>query len=299
MFCAADIVRAVTDSQQRPHDAELLELAKTLAAEAGELVSRRRREGVEVAATKSSIVDVVTAADRECEAFLRARLAELRPEDGFFGEESDPSASASGLTWVVDPIDGTVNYLYGVPNYAVSIAVVDGDPAAEPAAFETIAGVVAAPDLRETYSARRGAGAWRNDAPISVGEGPADITQTLVATGYAYEEDTRALQASIWAGISGTVRDLRRMGAASLDLCAVACGRVDAYYEIGLKPWDWAAGALIAREAGAHVFGHELDTAEGRGRLVAGHPRITGDLQKLLAENTPDALLPSGETRTS
>ncbi|NLT25094.1 MAG: inositol monophosphatase [Microbacteriaceae bacterium] len=281
-----------------PSDGALLELALALAQEAGELIAARRAEGVEVAATKTTIVDVVTAADREAEQLLRDRLARLRPDDGFYGEESDPTAGGTGLTWVVDPIDGTVNYLYGIPNYAVSIAVVTGDPARDPAEFETIAGVVLAPAAGECYAAVRGGGATLNGAPIGVGDGPAELAQTLLATGYAYEPETRRLQAEIWLALAGVVRDVRRMGAASLDLCGVASGRLDAYFEIGLKPWDWAAGALIAREAGAEVSGWSGE-AESRGMLVCGHPRISADLQQMLEAHVPSGLRNPGPTSGS
>lgn len=269
----------------------LAELAQRVAREAAALASTRRREGVAIADTKSSLADVVTEADRETEAFIRAELAASRPQDGFFGEESDATESESGVTWVVDPIDGTVNYLYGIPNYAISIAAVIGDPAAEPASFTTLVGAVISPDAGEEFFAVRGGGALRNGVPIRIGEGPADLERTLVATGFAYEADRRVLQAQTYVGMAGTVRDVRRMGAASLDLCAVAMGRVDVYYEFGLKPWDWAAGALVAREAGATVCGMELDAAEGRSILVCGHPEITADFLELLRSVTAPTLV--------
>lgn len=270
---------------------ELAEIATRVGREAAALAARRRREGVAVAATKSSAVDVVTEADRETEAFIRAELAAARPFDGFFGEESDASESDSGITWVVDPIDGTVNYLYGIPNYAVSIAAVIGSPQAEPAEFVTLVGIVVAPDAGDTYFAVRGRGAWYNGAPITAGEGPADLERTLVATGFAYESDRRRLQAETFLALSDRVRDIRRMGAASLDLCAVAIGRVDAYYEFGLKPWDWAAGALIARESGADVGGMRVGDPEGRGILVCSHRNITAELLALLRSGVAPGLL--------
>ena len=273
------------------NDEQLLQLAINLAQEAGELILRRRQEGVTVADTKSSLVDVVTAADQECEDLLRQRLAELRPEDGFYGEEGDPTESHSGITWVVDPIDGTVNYLYGLQHYAVSIAAVAGDPAADPAEFETIAGVVFAPALGELFAARRGGGATLNGEAIDTGKGPADLDRTLVATGFAYSAARRKLQAQVWLGLADQVRDVRRNGAAAIDLCSVACGRVDGYYEFGLKPWDWAAGALIAREAGAQVVGTSTQVKESRVMLLAGHRQITGDLHRIVIESTPGDLL--------
>lgn len=270
---------------------ELLELARTLAGEAGELIAERQRAGIQVAATKTSAVDVVTEADRECEAFLRARLAQLRPDDGFFGEESEASASGSGITWVVDPIDGTVNYLYGLPHYAVSIAAVSGDPAADPTEFVALAGAVMAPALGECYTAVAGGGAWRNGVRLELGSGPVDLARSLVATGFSYRAQRRVLQGQLLAELIGRVRDVRRLGAASLDLCGVASGQLDAYYEFGLKPWDWAAGALIAREAGAVVAGLAADAPEGRGSLIAGHPGILAELRCLLVDATPKILI--------
>ncbi|MDJ1372335.1 inositol monophosphatase [Gulosibacter molinativorax] len=274
---------------------ELLDIAMRLATEAAELVSRRRREGVAVAATKTSVVDVVTAADIEAEQFIRERLSTLRPDDGFYGEESDALESRSGINWVVDPIDGTVNYLYGSPNYAVSIAAVTGDPTAEPAAFQALAGVVAAPDAGKTFSASLGGGAFVNGERIVLGEGPATLAESLVATGFAYSPERRVLQAQAWLGLADKVRDLRRVGAASLDLCAVATGQVDIYYEFGLKPWDWAAGALVARESGAWVGGSGLEEREGRRILTAGHPGIAAPFIGQLLDSAPPKLLSSGE----
>ncbi|CAG7844649.1 Inositol-1-monophosphatase SuhB [Pseudoclavibacter triregionum] len=270
-----------------PH-AELLDLARRVALEGAELALRRRREGVEVAATKSSITDVVTAADREVEEVVRARIAEARPEDGFYGEEGDPSESPSGLTWVVDPIDGTVNYLYGIPHYAVSVAVVEGDPAAQPSEMTALAGVVANPAAGETFEATLGGGARRNGAALEIAP-PASLGEALVATGFSYDSTTREAQARAWAAMAAQVRDLRRMGAASLDLCGVACGRLDGYFEEGLQPWDMAAGTLIAREAGAEVRG--LDGArEGRDLLIAAHPELIGRLERLVREGRIAAL---------
>lgn len=174
--------------------AELLDFARTLALDAAELAARRRREGVEVADTKSSPVDVVTAVDREVEALIRARIAEARPGDGFFGEESDAGASTSGLTWIVDPIDGTVNYLYGIPHYAVSIAVVEGEP--DPQTWTALAGCVVNPATGETFTATAGGGAFLGSAPIRVAE-PVALELALVGTGFAYAAATRAEQGAL------------------------------------------------------------------------------------------------------
>lgn len=251
------------------HDArDLRDLAVALATEAGALALRLRRAGVEVAATKSSAVDVVTAADRETEALIRARIAEARPLDAFLGEESAAGSGSSGLTWVVDPIDGTVNYLYDIPRWAVSIAVVEGD---DPSTWTVLAGCVVNPSLGEVYAAARGQGATREGVPVSVGAADS-LSTSLVATGFAYDAATRVEQAMAAAGVIGSVRDIRRAGAAALDLCDVASGRLDAYWERGLMPWDFAAGALIAAEAGAVVSVD--DVRDGRRLVTAAAPGI-------------------------
>lgn len=231
---------------------DLLETATRIAVQAGELARTRRIEGVSVAASKSTAVDIVTHADREVEALIRGLLADARPDDGFFGEESDAEPGTSGLTWVVDPIDGTVNYLYGIPQYAVSIAVVEGDP--DPLTWSALAGAVVNPESGERFTATAGGGALLDGRQIRVS---ADVApdRALVGTGFGYRADVRLEQARVLVPLLGEVRDIRRLGAASLDLCAVACGRLDAYFERGLQPWDHAAGALIAREAGARVTG--------------------------------------------
>jgi len=255
---------------------ELLALAVDIATAAGELALRRRREGVEVAATKSSIVDVVTAADRDVEAYIRVRLAQARPGDAFLGEESDASAGSSGLTWVVDPIDGTVNYLYDIPRWAVSIAVVEGD---DPATWRALAGCVVNPSLGEVFAASIGGGASLGARTISASE-PATLGTSLVATGFGYDAAIRVAQAEAAVRVIGSVRDLRRAGAAALDLCDVGAGRLDAYWERGLAPWDFAAGALIAAEAGAVVSAD--DVRDGRRLVTAAAPAIAPEFAALL-----------------
>nr|WP_258071185.1 inositol monophosphatase family protein [Pseudoclavibacter sp. RFBG4] len=273
------------DDAQTVHDADqftaeqlrgLLDIAVTVATEAAELVAARRLEGVAVADTKSSSVDIVTASDRESEAHIRRRLEGLRPGDGFFGEESDASASTTGLTWVVDPIDGTVNYLYGYPNYAVSVAVVVGDPGSEPSSFTTLAAAVVNPEGRETFTAVRGQGAWCNGGRLHVDAAP-PLELALVGTGFSYSAERRVQQAEQWMALAGRVRDLRRVGAASLDLCNIAINRLDAYYESGLNPWDHAGAALVAREAGAVVVGEGLGR-EGRRLIIAARPGLEQEL---------------------
>jgi len=224
---------------------ELRDVAVRVAREAAELVQRVRDSAVTEVDTKSTQTDVVTAADRAAERLVRERLAELRPGDVVFGEEEGGQTAPPGrVTWVVDPIDGTVNYLYGYPCYAVSVAAqVDG---------VSVAGAVVEPVTGRVWSAARGRGAVRDGMPLRVSTATR-LDLALVATGFAYSAERRSRQAAVAGALLGQVRDIRRGGAASLDLCAVAAGWLDAYYEHGLSRWDWAAGALIAEEAGAVV----------------------------------------------
>ena len=259
---------------------ELLDLARSLALDAGALAATRRREGVEVAATKSSLVDVVTAADREVEEFIRERLASARPHDGILGEEGGTSGGTSSLTWVVDPIDGTVNYLYGIPHYAVSIAVVEGEP--DPQRWNAQAGAVFNPVSGELFSAARGAGAHLGEAPIRVADA-VPLELALIGTGFAYSASMRGRQGAVAAQLLPQVRDIRRSGSASLDLSWLASGRLNVYYERNLSPWDHAAGALIATEAGATVKGFG-DARGDTDFLIAGHPDVVAPLEALLVE---------------
>ena len=259
---------------------DLLEIARTTALAAGELIVRRRSEGVEVAASKSSSVDIVTHTDRESEALIRAMLAEARPDDGFFGEESDASDSTSGLHWIVDPIDGTVNFLYGIPHYAVSIAVVEGSP--DPLTWRALAACVVNPAIGEVFTATEGGGAFLGSRPIAVA--PAvTLEQALIGTGFAYSSAVRAEQGAVVAQLLPRVRDIRRAGTASLDLCSVAMGRLNAYFERTLSPWDHAAGALIAREAGARVTGR-AGAAPSSEFILAAAPELSELLEATLDE---------------
>lgn len=263
--------------------AELLTLATSIALEAGELVARRRREGVEVAATKSTVVDVVTEADREVELLIRGRIADARPGDGILGEEGGGQTGTSGLTWVVDPIDGTTNYLYGIPHYAVSIAVVEGEPDTQ--TWVDAVGVVHNPASGELYAAATGGGATLvstgSTTELRIAE-PVALAEALVGTGFAYAAEMRGVQGAIATRLLPLIRDIRRQGTASLDLGFVAAGRLNAYYERTLSPWDHAAGAIIAREAGAVVKGLG-DAAPSRDFIIAGHPRLVAELEELLA----------------
>ncbi|MCR2765020.1 inositol monophosphatase [Microbacterium sp. zg.B48] len=246
-------------------------LAMDIAREAGELARRRRREGVAIAATKSAIADIVTHADREVEALIRARLSAERPGDGFLGEESGAERGSTDITWVVDPIDGTVNYAYGIPAYAVSIAAVRGEPA--PDRWEALAGAVFTPVTNELFHAARGAGAWLYGARLAVNAEPSPAG-AMLATGFGYDASTHAGDLARVARVMPMARDLRRMGAASLDLAYVAAGRLDGYFERGLQPWDHAAGALLVTEAGGRITRVELDDQPGRALLVTAGPGL-------------------------
>ena len=259
---------------------ELREIASDVAREAGEFARTMRLAGVDIAGQKSSTVDIVTKADHATEQLIRERIATLRPHDAIFGEEGATTSGTSGLTWVVDPIDGTVNYLYGIPVWGVSIAVVEGDP--DPSTWTTLAGAVANASSGELFSAARGLGATCNDRALSVTTST-DLSTSLVSTGFAYSSEVRAHQGTMMHTILPRVRDIRRIGACSLDLCDLADGRIDAYFEQTLSPWDHAAGALIAREAGAIISGLPGER-ESRGLLVAATPGIHEELLALVID---------------
>ena len=212
---------------------------------------------------------MVSDADRDAETSIRELLAVERPDDGMLGEEGSNTDARSGRRWVVDPLDGTTNYLYRFPAWAVSIALEDAEGAA--------VGVVHDPLRGETFTAIRGAGARCDGEAISV-SGAASLPASLIGTGFGYDTERRAEQARVLLDVLPAVRDVRRAGAAALDLCMVACGRLDGYYERGLHAWDWAAGSLIAREAGATV---RPLAGEPFGLLVAS-PAIAGDLAALV-----------------
>ena len=259
---------------------ELLELARSIAVEAAEFAAARRDDGVSVAATKSSVSDIVTQVDRDTEDLIRSFIAKARPRDGFFGEEGAATAGESGLTWVVDPIDGTVNFLYDIPQWAVSIGVVEGEP--DPQTWRALAGAVVNPRLGEVYTARDGAGAELNGRALQAPPAP-PLAESLVATGFFYDSDTRRRQGAVVAELLPIVRDIRRMGAGSLDIVAVATGRVNAYFETNLSPWDHAAAALITREAGAVVAGKNGRQPDAD-RVLAGPRELVDWLSIFLDE---------------
>ncbi|MFD0266044.1 inositol monophosphatase family protein [Streptomyces sp. NPDC127106] len=252
--------------------AELLEVAHEAARAAGALLRDGRPADLAVAATKSSPIDVVTEMDLAAEKLITDVLERRRPHDGLLGEEGADRRGTSGVRWVVDPLDGTVNYLYGLPAWSVSIAAeYEG---------ETLVGVVAAPMRGETFHAVLGGGAWLGDTRLAC-RAAAPLDRALVATGFAYLQPRRAQQAQVAQQVIPRVRDIRRGGSAAIDLCDVAAGRLDAYYERGLNPWDLAAGVLIAREAGALTGGRPGRPASGE-LALAGTPAVFEALQPLL-----------------
>lgn len=274
-----DAVTAAPGSRD-PRLAGLVDLAEGAARAAGRLIVARRPDELSVTATKSSPTDVVTAMDTAAEELLVETITAARATDGVLGEEGSGREGTSGLTWVLDPIDGTVNYLYRIPAYAVSVAVVTGPP--EPDRWTVLAGCVHNPVSGETWTAGAGAGAFLDGERIEVNRG-VPLETALVGTGFGYRRERREAQARVLAELLPAVRDVRRAGAASLDLCAVACGRLDAYYERGLKPWDLAAGGLVAAEAGADVAGLDGRPA-GEEMVLAAAPELAARLGALLSE---------------
>ena len=244
---------------------ELLELAREAAQAAAALIRERAAAEVTVAATKSSDVDVVTQTDRDSETLIRDHIRARRPDDAFLGEEGDDEDGTSGVRWVIDPIDGTVNFVYGLPEYAVSIAAEH--------AGTVVAGVVVNVATGVEYTARRradGAVESRKDGrPVGV-RPPAPLAQRLVVTGFSYDAGQRELQARQLVRLLPRVRDIRRHGSCALELCHLADGQVDAYVEEGVNLWDYAAGALVAEGAGARV---EATAGAGGRTLVLAAPR--------------------------
>ncbi|MEV8337256.1 inositol monophosphatase family protein [Leucobacter sp. NPDC077196] len=263
------------------HDAkDLAQIAARIAEHAAARVLELRALGVSVAASKSSATDVVTAADQESERLIVAAIQEVRPDDGILGEEGTGIPGTSGITWVIDPIDGTVNYLYDLPAYAVSIAATVADAAAYADGRRAIAGAVCNPRTSETFVAWQGGGAYRNGKPIRI-TGQEDLSVSLVATGFGYTVERRIEQAEMVARVIPRARDIRRNGSAAYDLCMLAAGRLDAYYEQGLQPWDYAAGVLIASEAGATLIGRDAATPPGESFMVVGAAGIVEELRSL------------------
>ncbi|TRZ86015.1 MAG: inositol monophosphatase [Streptomycetaceae bacterium] len=242
-------------------DTELLALALRVAREAGVLLMDR--PATFDISSKSTAIDIATQMDHASEKLIVSALLAARPDDGIIGEEGASRPSRSGITWVIDPVDGTVNYLYGLPGWNISIGAKDEQG--------RLVGVVHAPTVNSTWTAMRGKGAWFNESPISCND-PISLDRALIGTGFAYDVRARVEQGRIAAALLPQIRDVRRMGSAAVDLCYVAMGAFDGYFEIGLKEWDSAAGALIAQEAGAIV-----SVTEGDLTICAGptlHPQL-------------------------
>ena len=255
-----------------PAHEELGALAEGVARRAGALLASGLGQVRTDVGTKSSLTDMVTEIDHASEALIVEGLLGPRPDDGILGEEGTAVEGTSGVRWVVDPLDGTTNYLYGVPGFNVSIAAeIDGD---------VVAGVVFDVMHDELFAATRGGGARRNGQPIAA-SAATELSSALVATGFAYDAVRRARQARVLVDVLPHVRDIRRFGAAAVDLCWVACGRLDGYYERGLAPWDLAAGGLIASEAGAVVTDFEGGPM-APGSVVAAARRIADALRDLV-----------------
>lgn len=272
----------MTDAQLTDRDLEsLARTAAEIAVTAGHRIQELRAQGVAVAANKSSVTDVVTAADREAEELVVAALRAARPDDAILGEEGTGISGTSGITWVIDPIDGTVNYLYDIPMYTVSIAATVVDPTAMADGRRAVAGAVYCPRLDELYEAWEGGGARLGGAAITI-SGKPDLATALVGTGFGYTVERRIEQAAMVSRLLPRARDIRRMGSAAYDLCALAAGRLDAYFERGLQPWDYAAAALIAREAGALLLGRDDATPPGEPLLFAAAPDLVHELRDVV-----------------
>ena len=276
--------QAASDDEEHGQDSvapgpELLALAQRVAGDAGRLLRSRLPEVADGrllsggASSKSSPTDLVTDVDRSSESLIVSSLLKARPDDGILGEEGSSRAGTSGVTWVIDPLDGTINYLYGIAIFAVSIAA--------RVAGRSVVGVVHDPLTGEIFSALQGRGASLDGRELRLETTGRPLAEALVGTGFSYGAPSRAAQADLLSVVLPEVRDIRRTGSAALDLCSVACGRLDAYYESELKPWDLAAGELIVREAGGAVVMLE-DLGESPSTLVATAPGLEAPLVDLL-----------------
>lgn len=259
-----------------------LALAMTIATGAGKLLLDRPDDLV--VSTKSTATDVVTLMDQRAEAFIVSELGKHRPKDAILGEEGANQTGTSGLQWVIDPIDGTVNYLHKVPHWCVSIGLM------EESTGQALAGVVYVPVLDHMYISSRGLGAWivdsGNPRKLKVSD-CTELSQALMGTGFGYSSTRRASQARVLQEVLPNVADIRRLGSCAIDLCLVADGVLDGYYERGVNAWDHAAGELIAREAGAissGLFGKPI----GNDMIVVANPAIHGDLVAILETNQAD-----------
>jgi myo-inositol-1(or 4)-monophosphatase len=251
---------------------ELLNLAESIALKAGSLlVNRPSKFDLD---EKSGVFDFATQMDHESEKLIVSEILAARPDDGLIGEEGANRESKSGVTWVIDPIDGTVNYLYDIPGWCISIAAKDRDGG--------LAGVVYSPATQSLWKAHRGGGAFLNGNPIKCND-PVALNRALVGSGFAYDLEKRKIQAALIARLLPEIRDLRRLGACAVDICHVASGSLDAYFEAGVNEWDYAAAGLIATEAGAMI---SIDTGIWNGEknmvIVAGpalHPALSAQIR--------------------
>lgn len=251
---------------------ELLDLAVETAHSAGSLLLEYFRKPAEDVESKSTPTDLVSAADKASEALILDLIGSKRPGDGILSEEGGEETSTSGLTWVVDPLDGTVNFLFGIPTWAVSIAIQDE--------VGGLVGVVHQPTTDETFTATRGGGAYMNRKPIRVSQ-RTDLASALVGTGFAYDARAREAQAKIATRVLPQARDIRRAGSAALDLAAVSCGRLDAFYEAPMESWDKAAGVVLIEAAGGVVS--ELTAPFGLSPgVIAGNRALHDQLRELV-----------------
>ena len=264
---------------ENPTGEHLEKLAAEAAAVAATLLQAQTGTQLQISA-KSSRTDLVTDMDVACEAAIVEFLTARRPGDGIMGEEGSGRDGTSGVRWIIDPIDGTVNFVYGHPGFGVSVAAeADG---------QIVAGAVIDPMLDETFTAHRGGGARLNGRPLHV-RPDGDPAMALVATGFSYAHERRRRQAEVLGELLPVIGDIRRVGGAAVDLCSVACGRVDAFFEVGLNPWDYAAGALIAAEAGAVV--QDLHGGPPSPDFVfAATPDVADTLLKLLQNAEADRI---------
>lgn len=274
------MTRAVTGGDGAPEadPRGLLDLAVAVASEAGQMLAERHGRP-HVVGTKTSPTDVVTEMDQAAERLIRTRILAARPADAILGEEGGQTGGDAPVRWIVDPLDGTVNYLYGLPDWAVSIAAEIGG--------QVLAGVVCVPRRHGIYGAVRGQGAWRaslaapaDREPLSCNAG-VPLSRALIATGFGYERSRRLVQGRVLSAVLPRVRDIRRNGACAVDLCSLAAGNVDGYYERGVQYWDIAAGSLIAREAGA-VVGGLAGRPAGTSMTIGAGPELFAELHDLL-----------------
>lgn len=252
---------------------ELLELATDAAVRAGDLLMTFFEAPPAGVTAKTSPTDLVSDADRAAERLLLDAIDAARPDDGVLAEEGSARDSRSGYTWVLDPLDGTINFLFGIPVWGVSIAIDDGDG--------TLVGVVHDPARGDTFRARRGGGATLNGRPIRVSDRD-DLATALVGTGFSYEDQARARQAEKLLEVLPAVRDIRRAGSAALDLASVSCGRLDGFFEASMEPWDKAAGVLLVREAGGVVTKLGAPLPHLSPGVIAAGPGLHEDLAALV-----------------